>query len=88
MIMDYTVSTNTIFAAVRYCVMGDSQNTPDVIEDVMGNLEKFDDAFIAVLINAIEAGIGTSLNAMPSIYIEDWTGLLTELRAEQAIREI
>ena len=86
--MDYTVSTNTIFAAVRYCVMGDSQNTPDVIEDVRGNLEKFDDTFIAVLINAIEAGIGTSLNAMPSIYIEDWTGLLTELRAEQAIREI
>ena len=88
MIMDYIVSTNTIFAAVRYCVMGDSQNTPDVIEDVRGNLEKFDDAFIAVLINAIEAGIGTSLNAMPSIYIEDWTSLLTELRAEQAIREI
>lgn len=86
--MDYTVSTNTIFAAVRYCVMGDSQNTPDVIEDVKGNMEKFDDAFIDVLINAIEAGIGTSLNAMPSIYIEDWTGLLTELRAEQAIREI
>ena len=86
--MDYTVSTNTIFAAVRYCVMGDSQNTPDVIEDVRGNLEKFDDTFIAVLINAIEAGIGTSLNAMPSIYIEDWTGLLTELRTEQAIREI
>ena len=86
--MDYTVSTNTIFAAVRYCVMGDSQNTPDVIEDVRGNLEKFDDTFIAVLIDAIEAGIGTSLNAMPSIYIEDWTGLLTELRAEQAIREI
>lgn len=86
--MDYSVSTNTIFAAVRYCVMGDSQNTPDVIEDVRGNLEKFDDTFIAVLINAIEAGIGTSLNAMPSIYIEDWTGLLTELRAEQAIREI
>lgn len=86
--MDYTVSTNTIFAAVRYCVMGDSQNTPEVIEDVKGNMEKFDDAFIDVLINAIEAGIGTSLNAMPSIYIEDWTGLLTELRAEQAIREI
>lgn len=86
--MDYTVSTNTIFAAVRYCVMGDSQNTPDVIEDVKGNMEKFDDTFIDVLINAIEAGIGTSLNAMPSIYIEDWTGLLTELRAEQAIREI
>ena len=88
MIMDYTVSTNTIFAAVRYCVMGDSQNTPEVIEDVKGNMEKFDDTFIDVLINAIEAGIGTSLNAMPSIYIEDWTGLLTELRAEQAIREI
>lgn len=86
--MDYTVSTNTIFAAVRYCVMGDSQNTPEVIEDVKGNMERFDDAFIDVLINAIEAGIGTSLNAMPSIYIEDWTGLLTELRAEQAIREI
>lgn len=86
--MDYTVSTNTIFAAVRYCVMGDSQNTPDVIEDVKWNMEKFDDTFIDVLINAIEAGIGTSLNAMPSIYIEDWTGLLTELRTEQAIREI
>lgn len=86
--MDYTVSTNTIFAAVRYCVMGDSQNTPEVIEDVKGNMEKFDDAFIDVLINAIEAGIGTSLNAMPSIYIEDWTGLLTELRTEKAIREI
>ena len=86
--MDYTVSTNTIFAAVRYCVMGDSLNTPYVIDDVRGNLEKFDSTFITVLINAIEAGIGTSLNAMPSIYIEDWTGLLTELRAEQAIREI
>ena len=81
--MDYTVSTNTIFAAVRYCVMGDSQNTPDVIEDVKGNMEKFDDTFIDVLINAIEPGIGTSLNAMPSIYIEDWTGLLTELRTEK-----
>lgn len=86
--MNYPVSSNTIFAAVRYCIMGDSQNTPDVIADVRTNLVNFDDAFLNTLIGVIEAGIGTSLNAMPSIYINEWTSLLTDLRAEVTIREI
>ena len=86
--MNYPVSSNTIFAAVRYCIMGDSQNTPDVIADVRTNLADFEDTFLSTLIGVIEAGIGTSLNAMPSIYINEWTSLLTDLRAELAIREI